>query len=135
MTGWPDFFLAMEAVMAPDGDADLAGDEFSDVHVPDCERCGGRLKPDVVFYGDIVPRATVTKAYEWVANAKSLLVIGSSLMVFSSFRFVRRAAELGVPVYAINRGRTRGDELFVTKMNEDCVSALNGLNRLLSLHQ
>ena len=123
--------LSSDAVLAPDGDADLATDDFSHVHVPDCERCGGTLKPHVVFYGDSVPRPIVDNAYAWVEKAKALLVVGSSLMVFSSFRFVRRASELGTPIYAINRGVTRGDDLFQGKLDVDCIIGLETINKRL----
>ena len=86
---------------------------------------------DVVFYGDSVPKPVVERAYDWISSANAVLVVGSSLMVFSSFRFVRRAAELSIPIYAINRGKTRGDELFVKKIDEDCVSAMQQINGYL----
>lgn len=120
--------LKDEAVMAPDGDADLVPESYAGVCVPDCDHCGGVLKPDVVFYGDSVPRSVVDTCYRWVDEARALLIIGSSLMVFSSFRFVRRAAERGIPVYAVNRGRTRGDEYFAVKIDADCVETLDAID-------
>ena len=108
---------------APDGDADIEID-FSRVKVPECPHCGGTLKPDVVFFGDTVPRADVEQGYQWVERAQALLVVGTSLMVYSSFRFVRKAYELGVPILAINQGKTRGDELFSLKANIDCAQGL-----------
>ena len=123
--------LSATAIMAPDGDADLDKSSYADVNVPDCEICGGTLKPDVVFYGDSVPRSVVDEAYDWVGNANALLVVGSSLMVFSSFRFVRKAHELGIPIYAINRGRTRGDDLFSGKVDGDCVTTLEAITQCL----
>ena len=123
--------LSKSAVMAPDGDADLVTEDYSEYCIPDCEKCGGMLKPDVVFYGDSVPKPVVERAYDWISSANAVLVVGSSLMVFSSFRFVRRAAELSIPIYAINRGKTRGDELFVKKIDEDCVSAMQQINGYL----
>lgn len=108
---------------APDGDADIELD-FSRVKVPECPKCGGIVKPDVVFFGDTVPKADVEKGYRWVENADAVLVVGTSLMVYSSFRFVRKAHELGVPIVAINQGKTRGDDLFVVKANIDCVRGL-----------
>ena len=76
-----------------------------------CVACGGVLKPDVVFFGDNVARALVDEAYALVDEAEALVVLGSSLTVWSGFRFVRRAAERGRPVVIVNLGPTRGDEL------------------------
>lgn len=113
------------AAAAPDGDADLADDlDLSAFRVPDCRRCGGVLKPDVVFYGDSVPRPRVAEAYAMVDTAEALLVVGSSLMVFSSFRFCRRAQERGLPMAAVNRGVTRADPWFDLKIEADCARVL-----------
>jgi NAD+-dependent protein deacetylase sirtuin 4 len=96
------------AAAAPDGDAELAIDPAS-IEVPACRSCGGVLKPDVVFFGENVPRATVDAAWAMFDRGEALLVAGSSLTVFSGYRFVRRAAERGVPVAIVNIGPTRGD--------------------------
>jgi len=111
---------------APDGDADIELD-FSRVKIPHCPDCDGVLKPDVVFFGDAVPKADVERGYRWVEQAQAVLVLGSSLMVYSSFRYVRKAHELGMPVMAINQGKTRADELFSHKANVDCVGGLEKL--------
>lgn len=111
---------------APDGDADIELD-FSRVKIPHCPDCDGVLKPDVVFFGDAVPKAHVERGYRWVEQAQAVLVLGSSLMVYSSFRYVRKAHELGMPVMAINQGKTRADELFSHKANVDCVGGLEKL--------
>ena len=105
---------------------DLERNDFSDIQTPVCE-CGGILKPDVVFYGDSVPRARVDAAYAWVDAADALLVIGSSLMVFSSFRFARRAHERGIPVFAVNQGRTRADDFLTLKVEGDAGEILTRL--------
>ena len=110
--------------LAPDGDADLPRDDFSNVEVPDCSSCGGILKPHVVFFGDSVPRARVEQSYAWVDGADAVLVVGSSLMVYSSFRFVRRAYEADIPIAAINRGKTRADDWLTVKLEADCSIAL-----------
>ena len=78
-----------EAVTAPDGDADIADAVIESFAAPRCERCGGLLKPDVVFFGENVPRDRYERACEALAGADALLVAGSSLMVYSGFRFVR----------------------------------------------
>ncbi len=116
--------------MAPDGDADLARTDFSAIKVPECLQCGGILKPDVVFFGDSVPKARVADAFAQLEQADSVLVVGSSLMVYSSFRFVRRAAELGLPIAALNRGKTRADELLTLKIDADCGETLRALSDL-----
>ena len=115
---------------APDGDADVELD-FSQMQVPSCEECGGILKPDVVFFGDSVPRDEVQLAMDWLDQADGVLVVGSSLMVFSSYRFVRRANQLDKPILAINRGVTRGDALFTYKAQVDCSTGLDALTHLL----
>lgn len=109
---------------APDGDADLEGLSFEDFEVSCCARCGGVLKPDVVFFGESVPRDRVAAAMQGLERADAVLVVGSSLMVYSGFRFVQAAAQSGKPVAAINLGRTRADELLTLKVSEDCAAAL-----------
>jgi NAD-dependent SIR2 family protein deacetylase len=101
--------------------------------VPACLGCGGRLKPDVVFYGGSVPPERVAAAYGLIESADAVLVVGSSLMVFSSFRFCHRARELGIPLIAVNRGVTRADAWLAGKVEADCaevpaalVAALGG---------
>ncbi len=78
-----------------------------------------------MFFGENVPKARVAQAMQQVDDSEALLVVGSSLMVFSGFRFVRRASETGKPVLILNRGRTRGDELASIKIDEDCGSVLS----------
>lgn len=94
---------------APDGDAELDAPEG--FVVPACPACGGVLKPHVVFFGDNVPRPRVDEAWALFDEGEVLVVVGSSLAVFSGYRFVRRAAERGVPVLIVNQGPTRGDAL------------------------
>lgn len=112
---------------APDGDADLEDVDFSAFQVPACAGCGGMLKPDVVFYGESVPRVRVETALAHLHRSDGLLVVGSSLMVYSGFRFARIAAEAGIPVAALNRGRTRADDLFALKIEADCAPVLAAL--------
>jgi len=104
----PDW-LDLDAAEAPDGDADLEGADFSSFVIPPCRLCGGLLKPDVVFFGENVPRPRVEECYELVGRSDALLVLGSSLTVMSGYRFVRHAAKAAVPVAIINQGGTRGD--------------------------
>jgi len=98
------------AEIAPDGDADLESGLFDDFHVPVCLGCKGVLKPDVVFFGENVPPGVVESAFSLFDEGEVLLVVGSSLTVYSGFRFVRRAKERGIPVAIINLGPTRGDD-------------------------
>lgn len=111
----------------PDGDAQLKADSVESFVVPDCPACGGMVKPDVVFFGENVPRDRVASAMTAMEDSKALLVVGSSLMVFSGFRFARRAHELGFPIAIVNRGKTRADELATLKVDADCVSLLSGI--------
>ncbi|MBX7186901.1 MAG: NAD-dependent protein deacetylase [Vicinamibacteria bacterium] len=116
----------MNAVDAPDGDALLEG-PFDDVVVPACHACGGILKPDVVFFGENVPRARVAGCYEALADADGVLVVGSSLMVFSGYRFCLAATEMGKKVALVNRGKTRADDLAHLKVEGDCGDVLQDL--------
>lgn len=114
----------LEAATAPDGDADLEGQDFSRFQVPVCLNCGGMLKPDVVFFGENVPRARYETARAALLASDALLVVGSSLMVYSGYRFARMAHEAGLPIAILNRGRTRADELAGLKVEADCVEVL-----------
>jgi NAD-dependent SIR2 family protein deacetylase len=89
------------------------------------------LKPDVVFYGDSVPRERVADAFALVDQAEALLVVGSSLMVYSSFRFCRRAHERAIPIVAVNQGVTRADAMLTLKIEQDCTSVLPALAETL----
>jgi NAD-dependent SIR2 family protein deacetylase len=126
----PDWDVS-SARIAPDGDAELEGIDFSAFNVPACATCGGMLKPDVVFYGESVPRETTAAALAAVEAADGVLVAGSSLMVWSSFRLVRTAVARGIEVVAVNRGRTRGDDLFAFKLDRECGAVLRGATEAL----
>ena len=120
-------FAALDAAEAPDGDADLEGMAFGRFEVPDCDGCGGLLKPDVVFFGEGVPRERVNQAMAALGAADAMLVVGSSLMVYSGYRFARAAADAGKPIAAINLGRTRADDLLTLKVEARCADALTRL--------
>lgn len=115
----------------PDGDVDLADALVEQFQLVACAACGGVLMPDVVFFGGSVPRATLDAAWALFDEAELLLVVGSSLTVFSGYRFVRRAAERGVPVAILNRGPTRGDEHACLRLDLRCGEALPALVRAL----
>ncbi|AOS97001.1 NAD-dependent protein deacetylase [Microbulbifer aggregans] len=108
-------FRQYQATVAPDGDADLEVD-FSDFQIFDCPRCGGILKPDVVFFGDNVPSVRVQTALDALRASDGLLVVGSSLMVYSGYRFCRYAREWGKPIATLNLGRTRADDITDLKL-------------------
>jgi NAD-dependent SIR2 family protein deacetylase len=120
-------WAGVEGRLAPDGDVDIENRDYSAFVVPDCPSCGGILKPDVVFFGEPVPRERVDRAFEGVANADALLVVGSSLMVYSGFRFAEAAAAAGKPIAAVNLGVTRADHLLALKVNAPADDALGEL--------
>ncbi len=122
---WTD----LDAPVAPDGDADLELDGVDLVRfdVPDCSTCGGVVKPDVVFFGENVPPWRHTQATAALAKSDALLVAGSSLMVYSGYRYVRTAARLGKPIAAVNLGRTRADHLLTLKVLADVCTTLTAL--------
>ena len=104
--------------VAPDADAVVADtDSFT---VVDCPACGGMLKPDIVYFGESVAKDVVHQSYSLVDRSDALLVAGSSLTVFSGYRFVRHAAASGIPVAIVNRGPTRGDDLAAVKVDAGC---------------
>jgi NAD-dependent SIR2 family protein deacetylase len=108
----------------PDGDAELSPEAVAAFEVVACRLCGGALKPEVVFFGGTVPEATLAPAWRLLESAEALLVVGSSLTVYSGFRFVRRAHELGLPIGIINVGPTRGDALAEVRVPTPAGSAL-----------
>jgi NAD-dependent SIR2 family protein deacetylase len=103
-------------------------DDVAGFRIADCLGCGGVLKPDVVFFGENVPRERVERCIAMVSRASALLVVGSSLQVMSGLRFVRQARRAGVPVIIINRGPTRGDELATLKIHAGCSESLTALS-------
>ncbi|MHA7649231.1 Sir2 family NAD-dependent protein deacetylase [Mycobacterium sp. ML4] len=130
----PGFIERSEAVgglaVAPDADAVVA--DTASFRYLDCPRCGGMLKPDIVYFGESVPKNVVADAYSLVDQAQALLVAGSSLTVFSGYRFVRHAAANGVPVAIVNRGRTRADALAAVTVDGGCSEILTLLSAELA---
>ncbi|HLV65398.1 MAG TPA: NAD-dependent protein deacetylase [Polyangiaceae bacterium] len=123
-------FSGQATAMTPDGDAEVASPEG--FHVVDCPRCGGVLKPDVVFFGEHVPAERVRRVETALLAARALVVVGSSLMVFSGYRFARKAAALGVPVYLVNRGVTRADGIAALKVEGSAGETLQRVATTLS---
>jgi len=117
--------VLQHAELRPDGDAVV--DDWQDFELADCERCGGVLKPDVVFFGESVPKPRVEQAYHLVDSADVLVVLGSSLTVMSGLRFVRHVARQERQTIIINRGATRGDGLAALKLETGCSEALTSL--------
>lgn len=113
-----------EAEIRPDGDANVEDFDMSTITIPPCDNCGGVLMPNVVFFGGIVPKPRVEKAFSTLAESDCLLVIGSSLKIFSGFRFPRWANQNNLPLYAVNQGEMRGQELFNIIIPESCEKAL-----------
>lgn len=119
-----DGWTRLDAADAPDGDADLDGIDFAGFVVPACTGCGGVLKPDVVFFGENVPKDRVEAAFAALDRADAMLIVGSSLMVYSGYRFVQAAARAAKPMAAVNLGRTRADDLLTLKVEQPCADAL-----------
>ncbi len=109
---------------APDGDAEISNSDYLHFNVPGCPDCGGIVKPDVVFFGERVPSERVNDAAAKLERSDALLVVGSSLMVFSGYRFARLAHTANIPVAIINRGRTRADDIASQKISNDCAEIL-----------
>ena len=125
-------YLDGDASVAPDGDADLETD-FEAFNVPGCPVCDGVLKPDVVFYGDNVPKPRADAAMAAITDADAILVVGSTLMVRSSYKLCEAAHTAGKPIAAINIGRTRADPLLSLKLQADCGSTLAALTAALGV--
>ena len=124
----PDFADGVADVeVAPDADAVLASTEG--FRVADCGSCGGMLKPDIVYFGENVPKPRVLEGYRLVDEASALLVAGSSLTVFSGRRYVKRAVEQGKPVVILNRGETRSDDVAALTVDAGCSEVLRSLVR------
>lgn len=106
--------------MAPDGDVNLTQEQIQGFQVPECDQCGGVLRPEIVFFGDNVPRGTVDFVFERLAESDAVLVAGSSLEVYSGFRFVSRASDQNKPIAIISIGKTRADKLANLKISARC---------------
>ena len=117
------------AELRPDGDA--VARDWQQFRLVGCLQCGGRLKPDVVFFGEAVPKDRVEAAYAFLAAAEVLVVLGSSLTVMSGFRFIRHQAKTQQPIVIINRGPTRGDDLASLKIDNGCSETLAELRATL----
>lgn len=113
-------------IARPDGDADVPDDYISQTKIPDCLSCGGTLMPDVVFFGGTVPKPRVEQCFDAIDRSTGLLVVGSSLKVYSGFRFCRYAQKRRIPIVIVNEGQTRADDLATLKIGS------NGMQRLVA---
>ena len=121
-------FEAQATRINPDGDVDLPDEVVQHFRLVNCTNCDSRLlKPDVVFFGENVPKPRVERCYRLIDEARAVLVLGSSLTVMSGFRFVRYAAKSGKPVLIINQGLTRGDPYATHRINLPLGQALTTL--------
>ncbi len=120
-------FVNLKAEYAPDGDAKIESTHFELFNLVPCDRCGGILKPEVVFYGENVPPDRVERAMAELGQSNAVMVVGSSLMVYSGFRFCRAAISMGLPMAAINLGKTRADDLLDVKISANCGESLQQL--------
>jgi len=114
----------LSAMTAPDGDADVEPDDLDAFTHPACPHCGGMLKPDVVFFGENVPRTRVEAAAAALRDADAMLVVGSSLMVYSGYRFARIARAAGKPLAILTHGVTRADDIATLKLDAECEDTL-----------
>jgi NAD-dependent SIR2 family protein deacetylase len=121
--GW----AALATAVNPDGDVDVPEERVAQFRVVGCVACGGMLKPDVVFFGESVPRDRVQRCFSLVERARSLVVLGSSLSVMSGYRFVLRASKYGVPVAIVNAGSTRGDDKAAVRVDAPLGQVLSEL--------
>lgn len=119
----PEYSLLVGAI-APDGDADLDHLDYTSMQVPNCQNCGGTLKPDAVFYGDSVPKDRVRMAEQQLQQAEGLVVAGSSLMTYSGYRFCLWAQQQGKPILLLNEGKTRADAIASIKIGGSCAEVL-----------
>ncbi|MGB1158700.1 MAG: NAD-dependent protein deacetylase [Porticoccaceae bacterium] len=119
----PDY-VQLSGHLGPDGDAEIDDLDYSNLMVPPCEKCGGILKPDAVFYGDSVPKQRLAKVEELMQEAEGLVVIGSSLTVFSGYRFCLWAQQQDKPIVILNEGQTRADPMATINYRGPCSPAL-----------
>ena len=121
-------FIELKAGPRPDGDADLDITEISKFQVPYCEDCSGILQPDVVFYGGAVPKERLDSVASALDRSRAVLIVGSSVMVFSSYRICRSAYRQGKPIAALNEGLTRADDLLELRIRTNAAQVLSALS-------
>ena len=125
-------FVGLKADPGPDGDSDLGGPTISKFRIPACENCGGILQPDVVFYGGAVPKVRLQLVRRGLDRSRAVLIIGSSVMVFSSYRICRTAYQQGKPVAALNQGVTRADHLLEFRVQNNAAQVLSAIHEKIN---
>ncbi|XP_072238176.1 NAD-dependent protein lipoamidase sirtuin-4, mitochondrial isoform X2 [Leuresthes tenuis] len=123
-------WTAQAGAVAPDGDVFLEDEQVLNFRVPSCEQCGGILKPEVTFFGDTVNKATVQLVHDRLAETDAVLVVGSSLQVYSGYRFLLAASDRKMPVAILNIGPTRADHLAQLKVIGRCGDVLSAIRLL-----
>jgi NAD-dependent SIR2 family protein deacetylase len=118
------FVTDYQHIARPDGDADVPDTYVEKTTIPQCKRCSGVVMPDVVFFGGTVPRSRVDACAESLSRAGGLLVVGSSLQVYSGFRFCRIAEKLRIPIIIVNEGETRADDMATLKVEQSAMNRL-----------
>jgi NAD-dependent SIR2 family protein deacetylase len=118
------FLRHVQALNTPDGDAEVEDQHTENIQLVYCQQCHGNIMPDVVFYGGTIPKTTHIKTMQWFEECDGVLVLGSSLMVYSSFRFCKLAKQAGKQLVIVNQGVTRADDLADTKLDMDCAEFL-----------
>ncbi|GAB0093770.1 NAD-dependent protein deacylase [Sergentomyia squamirostris] len=116
----PSMAVTIPDMLRPDGDVDIPQEAIDSFRVPSCPQCGGSLKPRIVFFGDNVPMKSIEDIVRWNCESDGLLVLGSSLLVFSGYRLVLQTKELGLPVAIVNIGPTRADHLADLRISGKC---------------
>lgn len=122
-----DFESSPDDKMKPDGDVEILQEDIDKFYLPECPQCGGYLKPNIVFFADNVPRPRIEKVVRCIIDSDGVLVLGSSLTVFSGYRIVLQAKELGLPVAIINIGQTRADKMVDVKIDAKCSDIMKAI--------
>lgn len=104
----------------PDGDVEIPQAYIDSFKIPDCPKCGGMLKPEIVFFGDSVPKSSAEKLANWICNSDALLILGSSLKVYSGYRILLHCYDMGTPIAIVNIGAARGEEKAQLKISAKC---------------
>lgn len=107
-------------LMRPDGDIDIPQEYIDSFRIPDCPKCGGNLKPEIVFFGDVIPKPRAEKLAAMVCSSDGVLILGSSLLVYSGYRVLLHSHEMGLPVAIVNIGKVRGEEKATMKISAKC---------------